>query len=104
MGAQVRLASLLAWLSLVWLAAPTRGEVTPVEAWPSLRLSASLRTRGEFHNFFDPGGTGNNDYAFGATVLRGAIAWKSDSFDVLVEGQNSALFGLPDNAVLRSEE
>jgi hypothetical protein len=100
MRAEGRLAPLLAWLWVAWLGAPASGEVTPVEAWPNLRTSASLRARGEFHNFFDPGGTANNDYAFGGTVLRGAVAWKSEPFDLVVEGQNSALFGLPDDAIL----
>lgn len=66
---------------------------------PHLRVSASLRSRGEFHNFFEPGDGTNNDYTFGATLLRAGAAWKSESFDVLVEGQSSALFGLPDDAV-----
>ena len=90
---------LMAGLSLAWLATPTSAEIAPAEAWPNLRLSASLRTRGEFHNFFEPDGAANNDYAFGGTVLRGALAWKSDAFDLVIEGQNSALFGLPDDAV-----
>ncbi|HSD10887.1 MAG TPA: alginate export family protein [Candidatus Binatia bacterium] len=100
MAVRAQLATLLAWLSLASLAVPTSAEVTVVDAWPNLRTSASLRTRGEFHNFFDPGGTADNDYAFGATVLRSAIAWRSASFDLVIEGQNSALFGLPDDAVL----
>lgn len=99
MVARARFAPLFAWLSLVSLAAPTSAEVTLVDARPNLRLSASLRTRGEFHNFFEPGGTANNDYAFGATVARGAIVWKSDPFDLVIEGQSSALFGLPDDAI-----
>src|SRR6266542_3841161 len=94
-----RLAALLASLSL-WLAFPASADVAPFDAWPNLRLSGSLGTRGEFHNFFDPGGTGNNDYAFGGSLLRFGVAWKDDFLDLVVEGQNSALFGLPDNAIL----
>jgi len=90
----------LACLGLAASLRPAVAEVALDDISPNLRVSASLRTRGEFHNFFDPGGTANNDYAFGATVLRGAIAWKSDLFDLLVEGQNSALFGLPNDAIL----
>lgn len=99
MVAQARLALLLAWLSLAWLPAPTSAEVGLVDAWPNLRLSASLRVRGEFHNFFDPGETANKDYAFAGTVARAAVAWKSDPFDLVIEGQSSALLGLPNDAV-----
>jgi hypothetical protein len=97
MGVRAQLAALLAWLSVASLAS---ADVAPFEAWPNLRVSGSLRTRGEFHNFFDPGGTGNNDYAFGGSILRFGAAWKDDFLDLVVEGQNSALFGLPDNAIL----
>ncbi|MBI2963686.1 MAG: alginate export family protein [Deltaproteobacteria bacterium] len=90
----VRLAALL-----TMLAGSARAEI-PLEAIsPKLSLAASLRTRGEVWNFFEPGGTTNDDYIFGATLTRLSLAWKDDAFDVVVEGQSSALFALPDDAV-----
>lgn len=80
------------------IAAPAPAEVVLEQISPKLSAAASLRTRGEAWNFFEPGDGTNDDYVFGATVLRFALAWKDEAFDVLVEGQNSALFGLPDDA------
>jgi len=74
-------------------------EVILSDVSPKLSIAASLRARGEFHNFFEPVGSENNDYAFGATVLRAGATWKDDFFDLMLEAQNSALFGLPDDAV-----
>ncbi|MGH7806427.1 MAG: alginate export family protein, partial [Candidatus Binatia bacterium] len=79
--------------------AATGAADVPLEAVSKkLTLAASLRTRAEAWNFFEPGGTTNDDYVFGATVARFALAWKDEAFDVVAEGQNSALFGLPDDA------
>jgi hypothetical protein len=64
-----------------------------------LSISASMRTRGEFWNWFEPSGTQNNDYAFLATVARVSLLWKEDVVDVMVEAQNSSLLGLPDDAM-----
>jgi hypothetical protein len=80
------------------LAAAARAEVALTQFSSKLSLAASLRTRGEFWSFFEPATTANNDYAFGATVARAALAWKDEPFDLVVEAQNSALFGLPDDA------
>jgi len=49
-------------------------------------------------NWFDPKGAFDNDYIFAAFVGRGALQWKDDSFDVMVEAQNSSLVSLPDKA------
>jgi len=89
---------LLAVFGLSALATFARAEVNLDQVSPNVFVAASLRTRGEAWNFFEPGGTTNNDYVFGATVLRASVAWKSDLLDVLAEAQNSALFGLPDDA------
>ncbi len=92
-----------AWLALACFglgpASTVTAEVTLDDLSPHLRVSASLRARAELYNYFDAGGATTNDYAFGATMARAGVAWKSDAFDLLVEGQNSALLGLPDHAV-----
>jgi hypothetical protein len=64
-----------------------------------LSISASLRTRWELWNWFDPAGNQNNDYDFIGTVARAGLAWKDDVFDVVVEAQNSALIDLPGTAI-----
>lgn len=84
-------------LAPLWPAA-ARAEVALPQISPKLSVSASLRVRGEFWRWFEPAGAQNNDYAFAATVARGALRWKDDAFDVLLEVQNSALLALPDDA------
>ncbi|MGH8006022.1 MAG: alginate export family protein [Candidatus Binatia bacterium] len=88
---------LLTLASILW-PATLHAEVVLTQLSPRLSISASLRTRGEWWNWFEPSGTQNNDYAFLATVGRAALQWKDDAFDVVVEAQNSALVGLPDDA------
>ncbi len=85
-------------LALIGATRSGSAEVVLGEVSPKLSVAASLRTRGEFHNFFEPPGATNDDYAFGATLLRFGAAWKDDLFDLQLEGQSSALFGLPDDA------
>jgi hypothetical protein len=69
-------------------------------AWPKeLSVAASLRTRWELWNWFEPSGTEDNDYDFLATVARLGVMWKDDAFDVLVEAQNPALIDLPTTAI-----
>jgi alginate export protein len=84
---------------LIGASAAASAEVALTGVSPKLAASASLRTRGEAHDFFEPPDGTNNDYVFGATLLRFGLGWKDELFDVFVEGQNSALFGLPDDAV-----
>jgi hypothetical protein len=54
--------------------------------------------RTEVWNWFDPKGDFDNDYIFAAFVGRGALQWKDDRYDVMVEAQNSSLASLPDKA------
>jgi hypothetical protein len=91
------LAATLVWLHACARAAPAQYVVNDIS--PKLSVTTSLRLRGEFHNFFEPSDTSNNDYAFGGSVLRTGVWWKDSWFDLGVEAQNSALFGLPDDAV-----
>ncbi len=86
-------------VALIGATRSTSAEVVLAEVSPKLSVAASLRARGEFHNFFEPKTGENNDYAFGATVLRAGVTWKDDFFDLTVEGQSSALFELPDDAI-----
>jgi len=76
----------------------TWAEIALTQLSPKLSVSGSLRVRGEFWNWFDPTGTQDNDYAFVATVARGAVRWKDDAFDVVLEAQNSSLMNLPADA------
>ena len=65
---------------------------------PKLSLSASLRTRGEFWDWFE-GSAGDPSYAYAATVAKLGLKWSEDLFDLYVETQNTSLLGLPDDAV-----
>jgi hypothetical protein len=46
----------------------------------------------------------DNDYDFLATVVRAAVLWKDDAFDVVVEMQNPALIDLPTTAIAPAPE
>ncbi len=78
-------------------------EVVLNDVSPHLSIAASSRARGEFYCSFEPSEPVTHDYAFGATVLRFGTQWRDELFDAVVEGQNSALFGLPDDAVAYME-
>jgi hypothetical protein len=84
--------------SMVAGSAAARAEIALPQLSPKLTLSGSLRMRGEFWNWFEPTGTQTNEYAFFATVVRGAVRWSDDPFDALLEVQNSTLLGLPADA------
>jgi hypothetical protein len=73
-------------------------EVPLTQISPKLSVSGSLRLRGEFWNWFEPKGSLDNDYAFASFLGRGALQWKDDWFDAMVEAQNSSLLGLPTRA------
>ena len=62
-----------------------------------LSLSANLRVRGEFWDWFE-GSSGDNSYAYAATVAKFGLKWSDELFDLHVEAQNSSLMGLPDDA------
>ncbi|MBI3302754.1 MAG: alginate export family protein [Deltaproteobacteria bacterium] len=88
-------------LPLLFLAAyPTTlwAEVVLEQLSPKLSVSGSLRVRGEFWHWFASTGGRNNDYRFVGTVARGALQWTDAAFEVMIEGQNSALLHLPDDA------
>lgn len=61
-------------------------------------ISGSLRGRGEGWDWFDAPGY-EDEYAFGATLLRVAAAYTHSRVDVQVELSQPTLLGLPDNAV-----
>ncbi len=90
---------LLVGVSLLLLApAPLRAELPLSQISTKLSLSASLRTRGEFWDWFE-GSSGDNSYAYAATVAKLGLKWSDDLFDLYVETQNTSLLGLPDDAV-----
>jgi hypothetical protein len=91
-------------LGLIGIPAIAWGDVALTQLSPKFSISASLRMRGEFWNWFEPTGTQNNEYAFFSTVARGALQWKDDAFDVMLEAQSSSLLGLPEDAVAPAPE
>ena len=90
------LAALLGMLALV---TDTRAELTIDQLSPKLSVAGSLRARWELWNWFEPHGTQNNDYDFIGTTARLGVQWRDDAFDVVVEGQNAALIGLPTTGI-----
>ena len=89
----------LVGVSLLLLApAPLKAELPLSQISDNLSLSAFLRVRGEFWDWF--GGTsGDSSYAYAATNARLGLRWTDDFFDLYVETQNTSLLGLPDDAV-----
>lgn len=77
--------------------APLRAEVPISQISPKLSVFASLRTRGEFWDWFE-GTSGDSSYAYAATVAKLGLKWQQDLFDLHLEAQNTALMGLPDDA------
>jgi hypothetical protein len=88
--------------ALAWIAGsgePISGAFQGEPLPEQLSISASLRTRWELWNWFEPTGTEDNDYDFLATVARLGAMWKQDAFEVFVEAQNPALIDLPTSAI-----
>lgn len=83
---------------LLLVPAPLKAELPLSQISDKLSLSASLRTRGEFWDWFE-GTSGDSSYAYAATVAKLGLKWTDDFFDLYVETQNTSLLGLPDDAV-----
>ncbi len=66
-----------------------------------LKIGASLRSRLDVWNFFEPTGAAgaNNTYAYSGNTLHVNGLWKDDWFEVFVDGQGVLLGGLPDNSI-----
>jgi hypothetical protein len=78
--------------------APLKAELPLTQISEKLSLSASLRVRGEFWDWFGPT-SGDNSYAYAATNAKLGLKWTDDFFDLYVETQNTSLLGLPNDAV-----
>ena len=89
--------ALLAVCLLAGLPPRVQADMALSQVSPKLSLAASLRVRGEFWDWFG-GSSGNNSYAYAATVAKFGLKWSDELFDVHVEGQNTSLLGLPDDA------
>ena len=76
---------------------PLRADVSVSQISPKLSVFGSLRTRGEFWDWFE-GTSGDSSYAYAATVAKLGLKWQQDLFDLHLEAQNTALMGLPDDA------
>jgi len=66
-------------------------------------ISIRWRTRVEGWNWFE-GNTGNSDYAFWHSLLRVGIGQNREGFEWFVEGEQVAILGLPDNAVVAAPQ
>ncbi len=81
-------------------AQPQSGD-TPSQPEPlqigSVTFSGSIRTRGEFWDWF--GGKGQNNYAFSDTLAQFAFSQTSSAFDWKIDMAVPVLLGLPKNAV-----
>jgi hypothetical protein len=75
------------------------GEVVLSQVSPKLSLSGSLRLRWEYWKWFTPTGPQNNEYDFLASVFRGMVKWTDESFDLIIEGQNTSFIDLPADVV-----
>jgi hypothetical protein len=96
--------SLATLVSALALVRGARAEITIDQISPKLSVTGSVRARWELWNWFEPHGTQNNDYDFIGSVARLGVQWRDDLFDVVVEGQNSALIDLPTTAIAPAPE
>jgi hypothetical protein len=80
------LAFLLALCLLTFLPPPLYAEMPLPQISPKLSLSASLRARVEFWDWFG-GSSGDNSYVYGATVAKFGLKWSDELFDLYVETQ-----------------
>lgn len=90
--------TLASLVGVITTPATTWSDIVLTQISPKLSISGSLRMRWEFWNWFEPTGPQNNDYDFFAPVLRGAVKWTDDYFDLMVEAQHVSLINLPDDA------
>jgi hypothetical protein len=96
------------WLGLMMIAGVIAGRAAAEETAPSwtdrLTLSASLRVRGEFVDWFEPprgvAAAGAEQYAFFASQLRLGARVLFPHLEVGLEMQDTRLTGLPDDATL----
>ena len=63
-----------------------------------INFSGSLRLRAENYRWFETPGF-EDDYTFGAAVLRLSLSQQKEKFDWLIEGQFPVLMNLPERAV-----
>ncbi|MGE0827124.1 MAG: hypothetical protein AB7G75_37650 [Candidatus Binatia bacterium] len=76
----------------------SHSEIALSQISSKLSISANLRVRGEFWDWFKVNGPHDPSYSFLGTIARGTLAWKDELFDLVLEGQSSSLIGLPDDA------
>jgi len=68
-----------------------------------LDVSINWRTRAEGWEWFQ-GNTGNSDYPFWDSLLRVGIGQTGERFDWFLEGEQVAILGLPNNAVVAAPQ
>ncbi len=78
-------------------APPDKHKVGPLD------ISINWRTRAEGWNWFE-GTTGNSDYGFWDSLLRVGIGQSWQRFDWFLEGEQPAILGLPNDAVVAAPQ
>jgi len=78
-------------------AAPAKHKLGPLE------ISINWRTRAEGWNWFE-GNTGNSDYPFWHSQLRVGVGQTRERVDWFVEGEQVAILGLPNDAVVAAPQ
>lgn len=68
-----------------------------------LEITVNWRERTEGWNWFQ-GPTGNSDYAFWDSLLRIGIGQTGEHFDWYIDGEQPAILGLPNNAVVAAPQ
>jgi hypothetical protein len=79
--------------------APAKPPAPPKHKLGPLDISINWRTRAEGWNWFQ-GNTGNSDYGLWHSLLRVGIGQTRERFDWFLEGEQVAILGLPNNAVV----
>jgi len=77
--------------------APPKHKLGPLE------VSINWRTRAEGWNWFQ-GNTGNSDYALWHSLLRVGVGQTGENIDWFVEGEQVAILGLPNDAVVAAPQ
>ena len=84
-------------------ASPRPASALPKHKLGPFEISVNWRTRAEGWNWFE-GNTGNSDYGFWHSQLRVGIGQTGERVDWFLEGEQVAILGLPNNAVVASPQ
>jgi hypothetical protein len=85
------------------LAAPPAAAALPKHKLGPFEISINWRTRAEGWNWFE-GNTGNSDYGLWHSLLRVGIGQTYEKFDWFLEGEQVAILGAPNDAVVSAPQ